>query len=262
MEVRKAFFSEEKKQKTFMFWCSFNVTLPEVRVFGFFQKERSFLTTPMRSLAWLVAAGRHLLIRARPSIGGCMAAGFLVSLALSTAAVAVFGRGERGIDAALMLTGRWAFLLFWPAFAGSGVVALLGGKFGFLRRYGRELGLAFAAAMAVHAALIAWLCAIGAAPARGVFVFFGGAMLCIYTLALFSLAGLQRRLGQRSWWLLRNVAMTYIAYAFATDFLSDPFRRDPRHILLYAPFALLSVLGFAAAAWGQVHATRKAFASA
>jgi hypothetical protein len=91
-----------------------------------------------------------------------------------------------------------------------------------------------------------------------VFLFFGPGLVCLYTLALFSLANLQRRLGRRSWWLLRTVAMNYIAYAFATDFLSNPFGGGLRHMALYAPFALLSMLGFAAYASAQFISTRKA----
>jgi hypothetical protein len=188
----------------------------------------------------------------RPGVAWWTASAVCISILLSTVALAILGRHERGLDAALMLTGRWSFLLFWSAYAGTGMAALIGGSFGMLGRHGRELGLAFAATMLVHVGLIGWLCAIGAAPATGVFVFFGIGLFCIYTLALFSLSGLQRRIGPRSWWLLRTVAMNYIAYAFATDFLSDPLNGSLRHIVLYTPFALLSVLGFAIYAMGQL----------
>ncbi len=181
-----------------------------------------------------------------------------MAVLLSAVALAVFGANQHGLDAALMLTGRWAFLLFWCAYAGGGLAALLGGRFDALRRYGREFGLAFAATMLVHVGLIALLCAIGNAPGTGVFVFFGIGLVCTYTLAAFSLAGLQRRLGRKSWWLLRTVAMTYIAYAFATDFVHDPFAGGLRHTLLYAPFALMSLAGFAAYAAAQALAARKA----
>jgi hypothetical protein len=199
-----------------------------------------------------------LHIRSRLGVIWWMSAAVCVSLLLSAAALAAFGPHKRGLDTALMLTGRWGFLLFWPAYAGAGLVALLGDRLGFLKRHGREFGLAFAAAMLVHVGLIGWLCAIGAAPDTGVFLFFGPGLVCIYTLALFSLGGLQRRLGRRSWWLLRTVAMNYIAYAFATDFLSNPFGDGIKHIVLYAPFALLSVLGFAAYGSAQFLLTRKA----
>jgi hypothetical protein len=234
----------------------------------------------------------------RWGVGWWMGVGFCVSALLSAGALAAFGAGERGLDAALMLTGRWGFLLFWPAYAGSGVVAVCEGKafffakkkqktfgraiadssgdgataeqkfFGsflqkrtsflaFLQRHGREFGLAFAAAMLVHVILIGWLCVIGAAPGMGVFVFFGPALAGIYTLALFSLRGLRRRLGQRSWWVLRTVAMNYIAYAFAHDFVPNGFGGGLKHFVLYAPFASLSVLGFLAYGSGQVMSARR-----
>jgi DMSO/TMAO reductase YedYZ heme-binding membrane subunit len=66
----------------------------------------------------------------------------------------------------------------------------------------------------------------------------------VYLLALFSIPALQRRLGRTYWTVLRTVGMTYIAYAFAHDFvLSAPFGGDTTHVLMYAPFAILSVAG-------------------
>lgn len=168
-----------------------------------------------------------------------------LSLGLAAAALAAFGGNKRGLDAALMLTGRWGFLLFWPAYAGAAMVSLFGPRFSFLKRHGRAFGLAFAAAMLVHAGLIVWLCSIGDAPAIAVFAFFGPALLCVYLLALFSLPALQCRLGHTTWWLLRTLAMNIIAYAFAADFLRGPFDGGLRHAVLYIPFAFLSVLGFA-----------------
>ncbi len=200
-------------------------------------------------------------IRSRLDVTWWMAASVIVSLVLSMAALAAFGYHERGLDAALMLTARWGFLLFWPAYAGSGLAALLGGRLDFFSRHGRKFGLAFAAAMVVHVGLIGWLCAVGAAPVTGVFLFFGPALVCIYTLALFSLPRFRRGLGRRSWWWLRTVAMNYIAYAFASDFMSRPFGGGIKHIALYAPFALLSALGFAAYATAQLLSTRKARAA-
>ena len=196
--------------------------------------------------------------QARFGVGFWMAVAVAVAAVLSAAVLAVFGRQQRGLDVALMLLGRWAFLLFWPAYAGAGLVALLGERFNTVKRHGREFGLAFAGSMLVHVGLIGWLCVIGAAPATGVFVFFGIGLFCAYMLALFSIRSLQQRLGRRMWWLLRTSAMNYIAYAFATDFLNQPFRLGPKHMLIYAPFALLSLLGFALHASGQVVSTRKA----
>jgi hypothetical protein len=191
-----------------------------------------------------------------------MAGAACVAVLLSAVTLAVFGLNEHGLDAALILTGRWGFLLFWPAYAGSGVFAVFGRRFGIFRRYVREFGLSFAAAMLVHVGLIVLLCLIGAAPGTDLFVFFGIGLLFTYTLALFSFGALQRKIGRTSWWLLRTVALNYIAYAFATDFLFGLTSRGPKHFVLYAPFALLSVMGFAAHASGQVLSTRRALIAA
>jgi hypothetical protein len=43
-EVRKVFFSEEKKQKTFIFWCSRHVPQRGTKVFWFFFSKKNILT--------------------------------------------------------------------------------------------------------------------------------------------------------------------------------------------------------------------------
>jgi len=42
-EVRKVFFSEEKKQKTFIFWCSRHVPQRGTKVFWFFFSKKNIL---------------------------------------------------------------------------------------------------------------------------------------------------------------------------------------------------------------------------
>jgi hypothetical protein len=102
----------------------------------------------------------------------------------------------------------------------------------------------------VHAGLIGWLCWIGAAPARGVFLVFGPPLVLVYVLALFSVARLRRGLGRLGWRLLRVIGMNAIAAAFALDLLGAPMFDSAVHAAEYAPFAALSVLGFALqAAW-------------
>ncbi len=175
-------------------------------------------------------------------------AAFAVAAALAAITLAVFGADARGTVIALRVTARFSFLLFWLAYAGGGLAALLGPALQPLRRRGRELGLAFAAAHLVHAGLIGWLCWIGAAPAAGVFRFFAPPLGCVYLLALFSAGRLQRALG-RAWRPLRTLAMSYIAYAFAADFLRDPLGHDTAHLVAYLPFAVLSVAGPALHVW-------------
>jgi hypothetical protein len=185
----------------------------------------------------------ELVTTARPSAAIWMALAFCAELGLATLVLAAFGTQERGTDIALQVTARFSFLLFWPAYAAGAMTALFGPVFEPFKGRAREFGLAFASAHLVHLALVAWLTYIGHAPSRGVFVFFGVAVLWTYLLALFSIRHLQQALGSRGWWFLRVVALNYIAYAFAKDFLRYPQLGSIKYLAGYAPFAILSVLG-------------------
>lgn len=189
------------------------------------------------------SAAGEALERSGPSAARWMACAFLAAALAAAAVLAVAGTGERGTDDGLLLTGRISFLLFWPAYAGGALVALFGPAFQPLKRRGREFGLAFAAAHSVHVALVAWLCWIGAVPATGVFVFFGIALVCLYLLALGSIARVRRALGPLGWRLLQVFGMNYIAYAFATDFLKFQHSGSVKFVVAYLPFAVLSVMG-------------------
>jgi hypothetical protein len=172
-----------------------------------------------------------------------MGAAFAAAAAVAALALAAFGAGERGTDIALQATARVSFLLFWPAYAGGALATLFGPRFQPLARHARDFGLAFAAAHLVHVGLVAWLCWIGAAPAAGVFRFFGIALAWLYVIALFSIPRLQAAIGRTGWRLLRTVGMTWIAYAFAVDFLRYPLAGGAKHVAEYLPFAVLSLAG-------------------
>jgi hypothetical protein len=180
---------------------------------------------------------------ASPDAARWMMVSFVAALALSAAVLVLQGPGEHGIHTALFLTGRLNFLLFWPAYAGGALASLLGRALAPIRRYGRVLGLGFATALAVHLGLVAWLCAIGAAPGLSTFLLFGIAAAFAYLIALFSIARLQRALGATGWRLLTGIGMNVIAYAFAVDFLDGPLSGGAAHVALYLPFAILSVVG-------------------
>ena len=165
------------------------------------------------------------------------------SAALAAIVLAVFGAGQQGTGHALQISARFSFLLFWLAYAGGGLALLIRPAAEFLRRHGRDFGLAFAAAHLVLLGVVVWLCWIGSTPGIGVFVFFVPPAVVLYVLALFSIPKLQHRLGRTLWTVLRTVGMTYIAYAFAADFVQAPFGGGTTHTLMYAPFALMSVAG-------------------
>jgi hypothetical protein len=186
---------------------------------------------------------------------------FAVALAVAAAVLAIVGVTDEGIHAALLATARWQFLLFWLAYAGGALASLCGPRFLPLSRHAREFGLGFAAALSVHLALVAWLCTIGDVPPVRTFIVFGFAALCVYGLAVFSVARLQQLLGARAWAMLRFLAMNYVVLAFADDFLRDPLAPGARHALLYWPFAALVIAGPAlrlAAFASAYHASRKA----
>ena len=173
-----------------------------------------------------------------------MGSAFAANAVLAAIVLALSGADKRGTVDALQTTARFSFLLFWLAYASGGLALLIRPAAGFLRRHGRDLGLAFAAAHLVHILMVVWLCWIGATPEMGVFRFFVPPAVVVYVLVLFSIPTLQQRLGRTRWTVLRTVGMTYIAYAFAKDFvLSAPFGGDMTHVLRYAPFAILSVAG-------------------
>ena len=173
-----------------------------------------------------------------------MGSAFTANAALAAIVLAVFGAGNLGTVDALQTSARFSFLLFWLAYASGGLALLIGPATKFLRRHGRDFGLAFAAAHLVHILMVVWLCWIGATPGLGVFRFFVPPAVMVYVLALFSIPALQQKLGRTRWTVLRTVGMTYIAYAFANDFLlAAPFGGDTTHVLMYAPFAILSVAG-------------------
>jgi hypothetical protein len=171
-----------------------------------------------------------------------MAAAFAVNLCLAAIVLAFRGAGAHGTEAALAATARVQFLWFWAAYAGGALANLLGPAFLPLKRHGREFGLAFAAALVVHLSLVGWLCYIGAAPARGVFIFFGAAAALAFLLAGFSFGELHTLLGSRGWRWLRFVGMNFILYAFFTDFMHDPLHGGTRHLIEYLPFAAMTVV--------------------
>jgi hypothetical protein len=179
----------------------------------------------------------------RPNARIWIAAAFFLNCAVAGLTLAAFGVGIRGTSIALQMTARLAFLFFLMAYLGSPLAALFGTAFQPVRRRGREFGLAFAAALAVHLLLITYLCFSGAAPPRSTFIFFGAAAVAAYLLALFSITGLQRAIGQQGWRILRFSGMNFIAYAFAVDFVRVPISANAKYLISYLPFAILSLTG-------------------
>ncbi len=219
------------------------------------------------------------LVQARPEVSGVlrgrqaskarsdplvwMGAAFGVAIVLGVAVIAHGGVGKNEIVSALRLTARLAFLFFWPSYAGGALVTLFGSAFEPVKRRARVLGLAFASVLTVHLGFVAWLSWIGSAPLAGTFVIFGVGALWTYLLALISIKRLSRMAGAKGWWILRNIGMNYIVFAFALDFFRLRHQATLAHLVQYLPFAGLTVLGPALRllAWLKLNLTRSSSAA-
>jgi hypothetical protein len=173
-----------------------------------------------------------------------MAAAFLIAFMLALIILAIFGEGDRGTTIALRATARWMFLLFWLAYAGGAIAKLFGPRFNVLAQQGRAMGLAYASAQLIHVALIFWLFYLAAGPGGAMLVFWAG-IVCTYLLALFSWPRLRDALGPHQWRIVRTIAMEYIAYVFAVDFIIIPLHEHGvgGYPLSYVPFAIMLVGG-------------------
>jgi hypothetical protein len=180
---------------------------------------------------------------AGPSAPIWMGVAASAAIALAVSAVAYLGAGKIGTVTALRLTARLAFLLFWPSYVGGALVTLFGPTFQPIKRRAREFGLAFASVLAVHLGLVGWLCWIGSAPSVMTFAIFGTAVLWTYLLALFSIGRLGQVIGSMGWWILRNIGMNYIAFAFALDFRPPLHNATALQLAAYLPFTVLAVFG-------------------
>jgi hypothetical protein len=174
-----------------------------------------------------------------------MAAAFAAAITLAATAVAHFGANRTGIDTALQLTARLAFIAFWPSYVGGSLVTLFGQALLPIKRRARELGLAFATILTVHLSLVAWLCWIGAAPSAKTFLIFGIGAAWTALLALASIKQIGQAIGSIGWWILSNIGMSYILYAFALDFFSLQPHASLSRLAQYVPFAAFAVLAAA-----------------
>jgi len=186
------------------------------------------------------------MMRRQANVWILMSAAFVATVAAALVALIVLGEGGGGLRAAIAASARVAFAPFWLAYAGGALASL--GVPGFLsvRARARELGLAFAAALSVHLALVAWLIMRGSIPALRVFVIFGFGALLTLLLTLLSIPALSALFSRPALSRFRSLAMTYIAFAFLLDFAKRPVRADLAYLIAYVPFAILVGVGLAA----------------
>jgi hypothetical protein len=181
----------------------------------------------------------------RPQAWGWIALALGSTLAVGVAVLLRSGAGQDGTELALKMTGRLAFVFFWPAYLGGALARLFGVKFDGFTRRGRVLGLAFATALGVHLTLVAWLSWIGDLPGLRTFVIFGFGVVWTALLALGSLKNIGGLVGPLGWLVLRNVGMNYLLLDFALDFFKPPPMRSLLLQIEYIPFQLLVILAVA-----------------
>lgn len=195
--------------------------------------------------------------------GRWMAAGFLGALALAAAALGHWGTGKAGTLTALQMSARWAYGFFWFAYVGGALAALWGPRFQPLARRGRELGLAFAAAMVVHVAMIVRIYAISSTPPIPLAnaIYFGVGLAFAYAMAALSFPRFGAWLSPRARRVFFTVGLEYIALAFLRDFLRDPFSGSVEHLIGYLPFIALGLTGTLLRLLVYAQRLRRAFAA-
>lgn len=169
----------------------------------------------------------------------------LAATLLAVAVLAKLGHDRSGIEAALRLTARLGFLLFWLSYVAGPMVTLFGERWRPLTRHARVLGMSFAAVLTVHLTLVAWICWIGAAPPLQTFVIFGIGAVCAYVLLASSFDAVRRAMGPQSWRRVQSVGAGYILVAFAFDFLRPQPLKPLAFLVGYLPFDILVVAGVA-----------------
>jgi hypothetical protein len=174
-----------------------------------------------------------------------MGAAFGTAVGLAAITLAISGIGTTGLHRALRVTARFSFLLFWLGYTGGALKTLFGLAFQPVAWRGRDFGLAFAAAHLVHIGLVVWLYRISAQPPLSppAFWFFAIGTIWIYVLALLSIRNVAMAIGYLRWRFLRLAGMEYVSLTFLLAFLSHRLHGSLFGILLYVPFATLSVMG-------------------
>jgi hypothetical protein len=170
---------------------------------------------------------------------------FCAAAVLAGAALFIFGTDTTGLDRSLQSNALLAFILFWPAYAGSALKTLFGSAFEPVSWRGRDFSLAFAAAQLVSAGLFLWLWQISSQTpfAHPRFVLFAVGLVSTFVIAAISFRGPAHAIGQGCYRLLRGLGMETISFAFLLGFLSHPLHGNIRSLLLYVPLVTVSILG-------------------
>ena len=177
-----------------------------------------------------------------------IAASAAISVGVAAVEIAIARDLDHGLPFASAAVARFAFLPFWLSYTGGAWVALGFARFAAVRDHARELGLAFAAAVAIHLGLIGWQLLRGYSIAPAIVAIFGAAALLTLLLCVFSLPSVASRIPHPALATFRLLATTYIALAYLQDFAVRPQPAVLHYWVAYAPYAALDLMGLAARA--------------
>lgn len=181
-------------------------------------------------------------------------AAFALMAAVTAIALAFWwgGPNDEMWSRAARYTVRVSFPLFLIAFSASSLLRLWpSDAMRWFVRNRRGLGLAFATAHGVHAAVVIWIFVqLGELPNTLTLVFGGAGFLAIAVMAATSNDWSVRALGPRAWTRLHTVLIFYIAFVFFADYV--------KRLPIAPESSVLGLIGLAfaitlriAAAWGS-----------
>ena len=170
---------------------------------------------------------------------------FCAAALLAAAALFIFGTDTTGLDRSLQSSALLAFILFWPAYAGSALKTLFGSAFEPVSWRGRDFSLAFASAQLVSTGLFLWLWQVSSQTpfVHPRFVFFAIGLVSTCVIAAISFRGPAHAIGQSCYRVLRGLGMETISFAFLFGFLSHPLHGNIRSLIVYVPLATVSIAG-------------------
>jgi hypothetical protein len=173
----------------------------------------------------------------------CVVAAVAASVVVAAMKLAGASDLDHGLPSAVSAVARVAFVPFWLSYTGGAWVALGFRRFVVVRDHARELGLAFAAAIAIHICLILWQTLRGDPPALMTAVIFGVAALLTLILTVISFRSFADRLPRVALARFRAYATTYVALVYLLDFAHRPQPDGLHYWVAYGSFAALDVVG-------------------
>lgn len=180
-----------------------------------------------------------------PNTAAFAGSAFCAAAVLAGAALSIFGTDTRGLDRSLQATALLAFILFWPAYAGSALKTLFGQAFEPISWRGRDFSLAFASAQLISLGLFVWLWQVSPDSPFGHprFLFFAIGLAWTYVIAAISFRATAHAIGQGCYRVLRGLGMESISFAFLFGFLSHPLHGYFHSVILYVPLITVSLAG-------------------